>query len=101
MITFIAYCLSFGDCFVAANPPGAPGLLAMTGVETLSSLPEWRPFLHYRSGDPYFTTFTLIPSLCALNSGAYMHCAVLMPLENLPSCVTNSVYSNTWVPLGR
>ena len=33
---------------------------------------------------PYPVTFTLIPSECAVNSGAYMHCMVVTPLEKSP-----------------
>ena len=42
-----------------------------------------------------YSTFILIPSLCDENSGAYMHCILVMPLLKLPVCVTNSGYSNT------
>ncbi len=44
------------------------------------------------------STFTRTPSLWLLNSGAYMHMAVVMPLLKSPACVTRSVYSNTYVP---
>lgn len=44
---------------------------------------------------PHSTTFTRTPSLCELNSGAYMHCAVVMPLLKSPLWVTRKVYSNT------
>ncbi len=37
------------------------------------------PFL--LCGCDYSVTFTLMPALCALNSGAYMLCTELMPLE--------------------
>ena len=49
----------------------------------------------------FYSTVTLIPSECALNSGAYRHWMDVIPLENSPFCVTFSGYSKTYVPLRR
>ena len=47
------------------------------------------PTLDYR-----LSTTTLTPSECEVNSGAYMLCMVVMPLENSPAWVAKRVYSN-------
>lgn len=52
-------------------------------------------------GKEYHSTLTTIPSLCAANSGAYMHCIDEMPLEKRPACETRRGYSNTWTPFRR
>ncbi len=43
----------------------------------------------------FYSTVTLIPSLCDVNSGAYIHCIVVMPLLKFPAWVTNIGYSKT------
>ena len=43
---------------------------------------------------PYFTSI-LIPSLWLVNSGAYIHWMVVIPLLKLPLCCTLSGYSKT------
>jgi hypothetical protein len=48
-----------------------------------------------------YSTMKETPSLCAPNSGAYMHCMLEIPLEKLPRWLTLRGYSNTQVPLGR
>ena len=52
------------------------------------------------TGRGHFTTFTLIPSLLLANSGAYMHCILVIPLLKSPLCWTVNGYSNTYVPFG-
>ena len=42
-----------------------------------------------------YSTVTRIPSEWEVNSGAYMHWMVVMPLEKSPFWVANIVYSNT------
>ena len=51
--------------------------------------------------DYHYLTTTLTPSEWLANSGAYIHCIVVIPFEKSPLCVTLSGYSNTYVPLGN
>ncbi len=51
--------------------------------------------------DHHYCTFTLTPSECVVNSGAYMHCSVATPQEKSPLWLTTNGYSNTWVPRGK
>jgi len=54
-----------------------------------------RASVFYNSGEVSYSTFTRTPSECALNSGAYIHWMVVMPLEKSPVWEARSVYSKT------
>ncbi len=60
-----------------------------------------RSEIFHRSGVRCYSTFTRTPFEWLVNSGAYMHCIVVMPLLISPRCDTTSGYSNTNVPRGR
>ena len=47
------------------------------------------------------STLSMMLSEWLLNSGAYMHWIFAMPVGYLPACCTRTVYSNTYVPLGK
>ena len=79
----------------------ATGACACIPMEILRDMLRTRAACPYTLDEvPYFT-FTRNPSLCAENSGAYMHCIVAMPFEKSPALVTNIGYSNTYLPFGR
>jgi len=52
--------------------------------ECLASIVSNLSIIHSSFVSIHHSTFTVIPSECELNSGAYMHCRVVIPLENTP-----------------
>jgi hypothetical protein len=58
-------------------------------------------FFNFLNFYNFYSIRTRTPFEWLENSGAYMHCAVVIPFEKSPRSATTSGYSNTNVPRGR